>query len=63
MMLNYIDLYGQEGTKLAQNAKEQDQKWKTTRSASAKEIPLKNPKDEVRIKGKFGHMPSNIGIN
>lgn len=66
MMLNYIDLYGQEGSGLAQegsNAKEQDQTCKTTGSTSAKENPPKNPKDEVRTRGMVSHTPRNIGIN
>lgn len=44
------------------NAEDQDQTCKTTRSTFARKNPLKNPKDEVWIKRKFGHTPRNIGI-
>lgn len=66
MILKYIDLYAQERSTSVQegsNAEEQDQMCKTTRLASAKENPLENPKGEMWIRGKVGHMPRNIGIN
>lgn len=63
-MLSYNDLYNPRGSdQKGSNAEEHDQMCKINRSASAKEIPPENTKDEVWIKGKVDHMLRNVRIN